>query len=115
MAEAITHIGKSGWQDHNIVPFAIVGDYVVVTNNRRDFLKHYLKYEVHGGLIVIVPMSRDREEQLKFFAAALDHLETVNEDLVNKLIEVLEDGSVHVREWTLDQHDIWHISQPGWP
>jgi hypothetical protein len=37
MAVAITHIGKSGWQDHNIVPSGIEEDYVVVTNNRRHF------------------------------------------------------------------------------
>ena len=31
------HIGMAGWQDWNIAKFCIVEDYVIVTNNRRDF------------------------------------------------------------------------------
>jgi predicted nuclease of predicted toxin-antitoxin system len=33
------YIGKQGWQDRNLVDFALANDYVIATNNRRDFLK----------------------------------------------------------------------------
>ena len=38
-ADHVTYLGKAGWQDWNLVPFAVANDYVIVTNNRRDFLK----------------------------------------------------------------------------
>lgn len=113
-AEFGPHVGLAGWQDHNLVPLAIERDYIIVTNNRRDFLKLYLQQEVHGGFIIIVPRtSRARTNEL--FVLALDHLLEMNEDLVNQVIEVLEDGSVHVREWTADEHDLGHINHPSWP
>jgi len=38
-AEYVPHIGKAGWQDWNLGPFAVDNDYIVVTLNRRDFLR----------------------------------------------------------------------------
>jgi predicted nuclease of predicted toxin-antitoxin system len=38
-ADHVCWIGKSGWQDRNLVTFALDSDYVVVTNNRRHFLR----------------------------------------------------------------------------
>jgi hypothetical protein len=35
-------------------------------------------------------------------------------DLVNKIMGVLEDGRVHIREWTADEQDIGHINNPNW-
>jgi hypothetical protein len=29
-------------------------------------------------------------------------------------MEVLEDGRVRIREWSADEHDIGHISNPKW-
>jgi hypothetical protein len=37
-----------------------------------------------------------------------------NDDLVNKLIEIASDGSVHIRDWTAGEHDIGHIDDPKW-
>lgn len=114
VAEYVPHTGKGGWQDHNLVPFAIENDYIIVTNNRRDFLKLYLQHGIHGGLIVLVPRAgRKRMDEL--FGLALDRLAEMNDDLVNKIIEVLIDGSVHVRAWSVDEHEIGHINNPAWP
>ena len=111
-AEFGSHVGKAGWQDHNLVPFAIENDYIIVTNNRRDFLKLYMQHELHGGLIIIVPRAaRGRMEHL--FRAALTQLAEMNDDLVNKVLEVLDDGSVEVRPWNADEHDIGYIKKPG--
>ncbi len=114
VAEFGPHTGKGGWQDHNLVPFAIENDYIIVTNNRRDFLKLYLQHDIHGGFIVLVPRA-DRKRMDELFILALDRLAEMNEDLVNKVIEVLGDGSVHVRDWNEDEHDIGHINNPTWP
>jgi predicted nuclease of predicted toxin-antitoxin system len=54
-ADHVAHLGKSGWQDWNLVAFALENDYIFVTNNRLDFLKHYAKVDVHSGLIIIIP------------------------------------------------------------
>jgi predicted nuclease of predicted toxin-antitoxin system len=113
VAEFGPHIGKGGWQDHNLVPFAVENDYIIVTNNRRDFLKLYLQHGLHGGFIILVPrVERRRMDEL--FALALDALATMNEDLVNKVIEVLADGTAHVRDWSAHSHDVGHIGRPDW-
>jgi predicted nuclease of predicted toxin-antitoxin system len=97
----------------NIVPFAIANNYIVVTNNRRHFLREYLKLDIHNGLIIIVP-NVERNEQMRLFDQALETALSLGEDIVNKLIEVLRDGSVHVTEWTSERHDIGHIDNPFW-
>jgi hypothetical protein len=107
------HVGKAGWQDWNIVQFALANDYVIVTNNRRHFLKEYLKQDLHGGLVIIVP-SVDRDDQVRLFTTALDAAIALESSLINKVIEILEDGSVHIREWTMVDHDVNHISDPAW-
>ncbi|MGJ5071570.1 hypothetical protein [Bradyrhizobium oligotrophicum] len=86
-------------------------DYIIVTDNRRDFLKEYAKLDVHAGLVILIPKGT-RDEQMSLFQKALDLYSVRNADLVNKLIEVARDGSVHIREWTADDHDINHINDP---
>jgi hypothetical protein len=60
------YIGKGGWQDWNIVPFALENNYIIVTNNRRHFLREYIKLDVHNGLIIIVP-NVERADQMRLF------------------------------------------------
>jgi hypothetical protein len=91
------HIGKTGWQDWNIVPFALENNYIVATNNRRHFLKEYLKYSLHGGLIIVVP-NLDRADQIRLFSKVLDETIVLGDNIVNKIVEILEDGAVHVME-----------------
>jgi hypothetical protein len=95
------------------VPYAVANNYIVVTNNRRDFLKEYAKLDIHGGLVVLIPLVK-RDEQIGLFTKALDVFTVRNDDLVNTLVEVLSDGSVHLREWNSENHDIGHISNPKW-
>lgn len=51
---------------------------------------------------------------MDLFARLLDFLAELNALPVNKLVEILEDGSIHVRDWTSDDHDIGHINSPMW-
>lgn len=114
MAEFGPHIGMAGWQDWNIARFAVENDYVVVTNNRRDFLREYLKYQIHSGLIVVVP-NVDRDEQNDLFSRILDRIAGETDDFpTNKLVEILRNGTIHVQKWTSDDHDLAHLSQPSW-
>jgi predicted nuclease of predicted toxin-antitoxin system len=57
-ADYVPHIGKGGWQDWNLVPFAVENDYVVVTLNRRDFLKQHANLEVHPGVVILMPQAQ---------------------------------------------------------
>jgi hypothetical protein len=91
----------------------VENDYVVVTNNRRDLLKEYLKLDVHGGLVIILPAVK-RADQQRLFGRVLESIADRNDDLINKVVEVLPDGTVHIREWTSEDHDIGHISKPQW-
>jgi hypothetical protein len=72
-----------------------------------------LKQEIHNGLVVIVP-NVARKQQMSLFARVLDYLSAANDLPVNKLIEILDDGSIHVREWTSGDHDIGHLNSPTW-
>jgi hypothetical protein len=116
-ADYVPHIGKGGWQDWNLVPFAVENDYIVVTLNRRDFLKQYANLEIHPGLVILMPQAPgdQRLHQAGLFEKALDVFVALNDDLVNKVMEVLADGSVRFREWNADEHDIGHINHPKWP
>jgi predicted nuclease of predicted toxin-antitoxin system len=107
------YIGMAGWQDWNIAQFAFEKNYVVVTNNRHHFLREYLKYDLHNGLVIIVPNAK-RAQQLDLFIKVLDFLGELNSLPVNKLVEVLDDGSIHVRDWTSGDHDIGRINSPAW-
>ena len=112
-ADHVTHIGKTGWQDWNLVSFAIANNYIFVTSNRRDFLKLYAKLELHSGLIVIIPKGK-RDEQRALFGKALQVLAKRNDDLINTLVEILPDGQVTMKDWNLLRHDIGHIRNPKW-
>jgi predicted nuclease of predicted toxin-antitoxin system len=117
-ADYVPHLGKSGWQDWNLVQFAVANDYVIVTLNRRDFLKLYAGLDIHPGLVILMPQTpRNRaSDQEALFGKALERLGTLNDDdLIDKLMEVLEDGSVHIRGWGDEEHDVGHINNPKWP
>lgn len=105
------HIGTQSWQDWSIARFALERDYTIVTNNRRDFLKEYLKVDVHCGLIVIVPQV-ERARQMDLFERVLDKLDPVGEPPIGELIEVTGGGAVLARRWTSGDHDITYLTKP---
>lgn len=87
-ADYVPHLGKGGWQDWNLVPFAVENDYIIVTLNRRDFLKQHSRLQIHPGLIILLPpqhMNR-RETQVDLFKSALSKMAELKDDLVNKLL-----------------------------
>lgn len=112
-ADHVTYIGKAGWQDWNLVPFAVAHDYVIVTNNRRDFLKEYAKFDLHGGLVILIPFVH-RDQQIALFDKVLDLLAERNSDIVNRLVEVLADGTVHLTDWSSNNANASHVDEPKW-
>lgn len=104
-------IGRAGMDDWALTAFAVGSNYAIVTNNRRDFLRHYSRIDVHDGLLVIVPML-EREDQLRVMRIALDHIATLD-DTVNQLLEVFSDGSVRVTPWSAEDHSRAYIDAPG--
>lgn len=99
-ARAFCHLwtGKAGWQDWTVAEFAFNNDLIVVTNNRRDFLKEYAGMELHPGLVVIVPKG-DRPKQIGWFSAIVDFLLAVGEPPINKLIEIDAGGRISIEAW----------------
>ena len=87
-----------------------------MTVNRRDFLKQHAKFDIHPGLVILIPEPRKdtRLDQVRLFEKALQVLGAMNEDLTNKLMEVLEDGTVHIRGWDTGEHYVGHINNPKW-
>ncbi len=60
-----------GANDWDLAALAAERDYVIVTNNRRNFMRLYGRLEIHDGLIIIVP-TVSSNEQVRLFEAALD-------------------------------------------
>jgi predicted nuclease of predicted toxin-antitoxin system len=89
-AHHLVHLGKAGWLDWNIAPFAIDGDYLLVTNNAGDFRKLYSKQSIHPGLVIILP-NVDRPMQRRLFREVLAELAMVG-DLINQVLEVGLEG-----------------------
>ena len=100
VAMHVAWLNREGSDDRALAELAAERDYIIVTNNRRDFLRLYAELEVHNGLIIIVP-AVPVEEQCRLFGIALTVAER-QESLINLLIEVHVDGSVEVHNWATD-------------
>jgi predicted nuclease of predicted toxin-antitoxin system len=98
VAMHVAWLNLEGVDDWDVASLAAERNYVVVTNNRRDFMRLYVELEVHNGLIIIVPAAL-RAEQRRLFGIALDTAEQ-QDSLINLLIEVHADGTVEVRNWS---------------
>ena len=97
----VAWLNLEGADDWAVATLAAERDYVVVTNNRRDFLRLYAQLGVHNGLIIIVPAVL-RAEQIRLFELALDAAEQ-QDSLIDLLTEAHADGSVEVRNWAKTQ------------
>lgn len=90
--------GLAGTQDWTLVPIVVAGDYTLVTRNSIDFRGAadqpgekglYKDVELHPGLICLNgPKGMDLDMQLELFEVALDEIDRLNDDLVNKCLEV---------------------------
>jgi predicted nuclease of predicted toxin-antitoxin system len=83
----VAHRGLAGQEDHELLPVLLENDFVLVTNNGRDF-ESLLGGEdaVHPGLVILMTQVRP-SVQVTLFRAVLDHLRA-RADLVNRVVEV---------------------------
>lgn len=97
IASHVRYINRLGASDQDVTRWAIEHDHAVVTNNRRDYLRIYRDLDLHPGLVVIVP-NVSPPRQCHLFDLALLAIET-EADLINRLVEVAEDGIVTISDY----------------
>ena len=112
-ATHVHFLGKGGARDHTLRDLAIARNFVFVTNNRIDFLKLYISCEMHCGLIIFAHQVNLMTQKI-LFNNVLDMIGIWMENPVSKLIEIELSGNMHIREWSRENHDISHISNPNW-
>lgn len=93
----VNHLGRAGESDPALAVYARDRDLVVVTNNRVDFLRIYKRFEIHNGLVVIIPSVKG-DQQERLFAHVIEAISKLP-DIVNKLIEVDVQGNVTFTDW----------------
>jgi predicted nuclease of predicted toxin-antitoxin system len=96
-AAHLVHLGCAGLPDWNVLKLSLDGDYTLVTNNARDFIKLYRRIEIHNGLIVLLPaVSGGR--QVELFGHVLEAIRP-RDDLVNCIVVVDASGQVVIETW----------------
>ena len=101
--------GQNAWKDPDIVQKILSDDYILVTNNRRDFVVKYFPTsgaEVHPGLIIIIEKSI-LEVEIALFRSVMAYVEAMG-DTVNKLVEIDLAGNIREAEWpNFEMADPW--------
>jgi predicted nuclease of predicted toxin-antitoxin system len=85
-AHHVTHVGKAGWKDWNVLRHACDNDFVLVTNNAADFRKLYAEQPLHAGLVILIP-NVTANLQKKLFRLAVGKLSEYGEP-INHVLEV---------------------------
>ena len=94
----VAHRGWSGLSDPRLFRILLQEQFVLVTNNREDFLALIGRTELHPGLVVIVE-NVPRAREIVFFRRALAHIAAAGSDMINRVVEV--DGDGVVRSYSL--------------
>ena len=101
-SQHVNEIGLNGAGDPIIMRRVLEEDWILVTNNWREFLARYqAKAPLHAGLILLIAAD-GRAEQEQAFKAALIYLESRRPDPINMAIIVERKGSnlsVYSYEW----------------
>lgn len=100
----VSRKGLAGKSDEALMPIILRGNFVLVTNNRTDFLKLYAHEPVHPGLVIIIPGNQPLEKQVDLFSFGLNVIES-QPDLINKLVEIDIHGAVTITDWPPEQAD----------
>lgn len=89
----VAHRGWAGYTDGQLMREILREEFVLVTNNRDDFLGLIRGVELHPGLIVFLDNVR-RSVQLDLFAIALSAA-TALPSMINRVIEIDASGNVN--------------------
>lgn len=93
----VNHRGLAKRPDPALARWCVEQDFVLVTNNARDFHRIYASLDLHPGLVILLP-SVERLDQMTLFERAVDAVVSMP-DALNKLIEVTADGTVCISDW----------------
>ncbi len=96
-----THViyrGLGGTSDPRLMDVLRDGGFILVTSNARDFRRLFAVENLHNGLVIILPGRAKAPAQIGLFARVLDAIEPLP-DLINRMVEVTDDGTVTVSEW----------------
>lgn len=96
-ATSVRDIDRLGASDPSLALYAVEHDWVYVTNNRDDYVRIYARFELHCGLVVLLPNVRPSTQQA-LFARFLEQLPDLG-DITCKLVEIDETGGVCVLDW----------------
>jgi hypothetical protein len=70
---------------------------ILVTNDGADYSAIYRAIDLHPGLVVILPVVK-RPIQQSLFRAVVERL-VMERDVINKLIEIDEEGAITISEF----------------
>ena len=98
LVQHVAHIGMASAHDFEVTAYAVRNDMICVTNDRADYLRLYARQDVHPGLAIINENVRG-PVQVELFERLLDHLEGLNYELVDQVIEIARDGSIQIYDW----------------
>lgn len=100
-AAHVAYLQRTGTMDWLIAQIALQRDAILVTNNAKDFIKLYSRFDVHPGLLIILPRL-SRAEQIQRFEQAISFIEEKG-DITNRLVEMHAAGTVTLRNWSIDE------------
>lgn len=95
LAQHPRDFGGLGAPDHQVLARCIDQDFVLVTQNARDFRALVNVSDIHPGLVILPPDDRERSELL--LRAAIDFLSAQGDPMdtmVNRVLEVSADGAM---------------------
>ena len=93
----VVELGKAGAKDYQLRELILKREFVLVTNNARDFVRLVEKSELHPGLVIIVPNVRPAVQD-ELFEAALGEISKLP-DMINMVVEAWDANDV--RTYTL--------------
>lgn len=88
-----------GDPDYKVLRRRIDGDFVLVTQDARDFRKLIGKEDVHPGLIILPNLDRHQTQAL--LRQAIDYLVGCGNPvdlMVNRVLEVSENGALRIED-----------------
>lgn len=97
-ATHVAHRDLIGSADHELMKLIRSENFILVTNNARDFRRLYAAEDFHSGLVIIIPGGLTLQGQQAFFGRILDYIQPLDQ-LTNKLVEIALDGVVTIQDW----------------
>ena len=97
-ASHVTYLGMAGAGDWMVTALAVERDLICVTADEDDYMNTYARQGVHPGPAIIAP-DRPKDVQQQPFEALLDFLETWNDDPINKVIRIDDEGTITFKDW----------------